>query len=108
MSEDDLDNVNGHAAAPFLLNGEEGKPVNEAKKGRLTKSLEAIKSKEFWLDRFPCSRWIPTYNLDCFSGDIIAGLTTALTVIPQGIGYAPLAGLPLQYGLYGSIVPGFV
>jgi len=108
MSEDDLDNVNGQAAAPFLLNGEEGKPVNEAKKGRLTKSLEAIKSKEFWLDRFPCSRWIPTYNLDCFSGDIIAGLTTALTVIPQGIGYAPLAGLPLQYGLYGSIVPGFV
>jgi hypothetical protein len=37
-----------------------------------------------------------------------AGLTTALTVIPQGIGYMPLAGLPLQYGLYASIMPGFV
>ena len=37
---------------------------------------------------------------------LVLGLTTALTVIPQGIGYAPLAGLPLQYGLYGSIVPG--
>jgi MFS superfamily sulfate permease-like transporter len=35
-------------------------------------------------------------------------LTTALTVIPQGIGYMPLAGLPLQYGLYASIMPGFV
>ena len=40
--------------------------------------------------------------------DAIAGVTTALTVIPQGIGYAPLAGLPLQYGLYCSVVPGFV
>jgi MFS superfamily sulfate permease-like transporter len=29
-------------------------------------------------------------------------------VIPQGIGYMPLAGLPLQYGLYASIMPGFL
>jgi SulP family sulfate permease len=43
-----------------------------------------------------------------FCSSLCAGLTTALTVIPQGIGYMPLAGLPLQYGLYASIMPGFL
>ena len=54
------------------------------------------------LQRFPGVNWARNYNLDCFLGDLIAGLTTALTVIPQGIGYAPLAGLPLQvsYSIY--------
>ena len=43
-----------------------------------------------------------------FIGDFIVGLTLALTVIPMGMGYAALAGLPLQYGLYASYVPGFL
>jgi hypothetical protein len=41
-------------------------------------------------------QWASEYNLEKLTGDLIAGITTALTVIPQGIGYAPLAGLPLQ------------
>ena len=48
------------------------------------------------LNRFPGINFARGYNLNSFVGDLIAGLTTALTVIPQGIGYAPLAGLPLQ------------
>ena len=36
--------------------------------------------------------------------DVIAGLTLALTVIPQGIGYAPLAGLPLQVPFLTAIL----
>ncbi|XP_023324357.1 sodium-independent sulfate anion transporter [Eurytemora carolleeae] len=74
----------------------------------LTKVCRLLKSKEFWKARFPCSYWIPEYRFSTFIGDTIAGTTTALTVIPQGIGYAPLAGLPLQYGLYASILPGFI
>lgn len=65
-------------------------------------------SKECLVQRFPVINWARNYSLDCLTGDLIAGLTCALTVIPQGIGYAPLAGLPLQYGLYASLVPGFV
>ena len=65
-------------------------------------------SKKFLSNRLPLLTWIIGYNLEMLLCDTIAGVTTALTVIPQGIGYAPLAGLPLQYGLYGSIVPGFV
>ena len=67
-----------------------------AKKARNTCTTSTL------LQRFPGVNWARNYNLDCFIGDLIAGLTTALTVIPQGIGYAPLAGLPLQvsYSIY--------
>ncbi len=38
-------------------------------------------------------------------GDLFAGLTVAIMVIPQGMAYASIAGLPAVYGLYASIVP---
>ena len=72
------------------------------------KTCSKIFTKKFLLHRLPILSWIVTYNAESLLCDTIAGVTTALTVIPQGIGYAPLAGLPLQYGLYGSIVPGFI
>ena len=65
-------------------------------------------SRKFLINRLPILTWIVGYSLEMLVCDTIAGVTTALTVIPQGIGYAPLAGLPLQYGLYCSVVPGFV
>src|ERR1700709_2738690 len=37
--------------------------------------------------------------------DLIAGLLGAVLVLPQGIAFATLAGLPPQYGLYTAIVP---
>ena len=37
--------------------------------------------------------------------DIAAGLSVAAMVIPQGLSYANIAGLPNVYGLYGSFVP---
>ena len=37
--------------------------------------------------------------------DAMAGLTGAIVVLPQGIAFATLAGLPPQYGLYSAIVP---
>ena len=65
-------------------------------------------SRKFLYNRLPILTWIAGYTLEMLLCDTIAGVTTALTVIPQGIGHAPLAGLPLQYGLYCSVVPGFV
>lgn len=38
-------------------------------------------------------------------GDIVAGVSVAVILIPQAIAYAALAGLPPQYGLYASILP---
>ena len=66
-----------------------------------------ICSKNFLYKIFPCINFAQSYTAHHFVSDLIAGLTLALTVIPMGIGYAALAELPLQYGLYASIVPGF-
>ncbi|KAK1555501.1 hypothetical protein Q3G72_027305 [Acer saccharum] len=54
---------------------------------------------------FPIVGWARDYNLSKFKGDIIAGLTIASLCIPQDIGYAKLANLDPQYGLYSSFVP---
>ena len=37
--------------------------------------------------------------------DILAGTSVAALVVPQGMSYAALAGLPSVYGLYGAFVP---
>uniref|UniRef100_A0A5B7A2L8 Putative sulfate transporter 1.2-like n=1 Tax=Davidia involucrata TaxID=16924 RepID=A0A5B7A2L8_DAVIN len=54
---------------------------------------------------FPILEWGRNYNLSKFKGDLIAGLTIASLCIPQDIGYAKLANLDPQYGLYSSFVP---
>ncbi|KAM0971723.1 hypothetical protein ACFX2I_019502 [Malus domestica] len=54
---------------------------------------------------FPIFEWGRGYNLLKFRGDLIAGLTIASLCIPQDIGYAKLANLAPQYGLYSSFVP---
>lgn len=54
---------------------------------------------------FPILDWGRNYSLSKFKGDLIAGLTIASLCIPQDIGYAQLAGLLPQYGLYSSFVP---
>lgn len=54
---------------------------------------------------FPILEWGRSYSLTKFRGDLIAGLTIASLCIPQDIGYAKLASLEPQYGLYSSFVP---
>ncbi|CAL1390381.1 unnamed protein product [Linum trigynum] len=69
---------------------------------------DQTKSKMFVLGVravFPILDWGRSYNLKKFRGDIIAGLTIASLCIPQDIGYAKLANLEPQYGLYSSFVP---
>lgn len=50
------------------------------------------------------TKWIMHYNLQWFVGDLIAGVTIGAVVVPQGMAYAKLATLPVQYGLYSSFV----
>jgi len=58
------------------------------------------------IDRiFPIAKALRGYRREDLGGDLSAGLTTAVMLIPQGMGYAMLAGLPPIYGLYASTVP---
>ncbi|GFP87077.1 high affinity sulfate transporter 1 [Phtheirospermum japonicum] len=54
---------------------------------------------------FPILEWGRRYKLHMFKGDLIAGLTIASLCIPQDIGYAKLANMDPQFGLYSSFVP---
>ncbi|WRX31062.1 STAS domain - like 8 [Theobroma cacao] len=54
---------------------------------------------------FPILEWARGYSWRKLRGDLIAGLTIASLCIPQDIGYAKLANLDPQYGLYSSLVP---
>ena len=57
------------------------------------------------LTRFlPFLNWFPM-RADALRGDLIAGITVAMILIPQAMAYAALAGLPVVYGLYASFLP---
>ncbi len=53
---------------------------------------------------FPFLRWFPM-SAEGMRADVVAGITVALLLVPQSMAYAQLAGLPVVYGLYASIVP---
>lgn len=54
--------------------------------------------------RLPILDWLPKYSVEDAVGDLVAGVTVGLTVIPQSLAYANIAGLPPEYGLYGSFL----
>ncbi len=53
---------------------------------------------------FPFLRWFKFVNKDTLKADFLAGLTGAVIVLPQGVAFATIAGLPPQYGLYTAMV----
>ena len=55
--------------------------------------------------RLPVFQWVPGYARENVKGDLVAGLTVGAMLIPQGMGYALLAGLPPQVGLYAAVLP---
>ena len=56
----------------------------------------------------PFLSWTRRYRRPHFQADLFAGLTVAVVALPQSMAYALIAGLPVQYGLYASIVPTLV
>ncbi|OQK17577.1 sulfate permease [Methyloprofundus sedimenti] len=66
----------------------------------------ALPKTSKWINTyFTISVWLKNYTREDLSGDIFAGIITAILLLPQGIAYAMLAGLPPQVGLYASILP---
>src|SRR5680860_1686738 len=53
----------------------------------------------------PFLQWLPTYKKRWFAKDMVAGLTVGILLVPQGMAYAMIAGMPPVYGLYAALVP---
>src|SRR5215210_3612386 len=56
----------------------------------------------------PFMQWAPRVNRVTLRSDAIAGLVGAAIVLPQGVAFATIAGMPPEYGLYAAIVPAIV
>jgi high affinity sulfate transporter 1 len=50
----------------------------------------------------PIAKWLPRYERANFRFDIVAGLTVAALVVPKSLGYAGIAKVPIQNGLYAA------
>lgn len=74
----------------------------------MTICVKSLCSKRTLRKRLPILQWLPKYNTTKLLLDVIAGVTVALTAIPQGIAYAVVTGLSPEYGLYAGIMGGFV
>lgn len=71
----------------------------------LTDSNTAARSLQRFL---PFMRWLPGTTRQTARADLLAGLTGAVIVLPQGVAFAALAGLPIEYGLYCAMVPALI
>ncbi len=67
--------------------------------------MKAQPTGKSWVRRLlPFLRWWNFIGLDTLKADLLAGLTGAVIVLPQGVAFAMIAGLPPEYGLYTAIV----
>jgi high affinity sulfate transporter 1 len=63
------------------------------------------KAKPSLVQRYlPILHWLPTYQRDWLAPDAVAALSVWALLVPQSLGYATLAGVPVQYGLYTAFV----
>lgn len=60
------------------------------------------------LSLFPAGRWLRGVSSSAIRADLFAGLTGAAIVLPQGVAFATIAGLPPEFGLYTAMVTAIV
>lgn len=66
-------------------------------------------SGKYWLYHLlPFMQWWHLVNRNTNRADLIAGLTGALIVLPQGVAFATIAGMPPEYGLYAAMIPAII
>ena len=61
-------------------------------------------SKPAWYTYIPAYQWLSGYQRAHFQSDLLAALIVVAMLVPQGMAYAMLAGLPPIMGLYASIL----
>lgn len=69
---------------------------------------QKLRTSPLGLALFPFLAWLPFLTRRSLKADLLAGLTGAVMVLPQGVAFATIAGLPPEYGLYSAMVPTIV
>jgi high affinity sulfate transporter 1 len=67
----------------------------------MARSIEEDRKREKWR-LVPIVGWFRTYDRKWLRGDLIAGVAVAALIVPKNLGYAGIAGIPLQNGLYAA------
>lgn len=96
--------LHGNVVVPEYLQKEPN--VLEWGKDLTSNPLERI--IHYLVSLFPIAKWILHYNGRWLYGDLVAGITVGVVLVPQSMSYAQLAGLPAEYGLYSSFVGVFI
>ncbi|OQV16491.1 Sodium-independent sulfate anion transporter [Hypsibius exemplaris] len=99
------------AGEPLQLEDDEEEVIRFG--GPLT--LEDVKSElrglctlETLRRKLPITVWLPKYSRTDLLGDVVAGLTVGLTVVPQCLAYAQIADIKLEYGLNSAYMGCFI
>ncbi|MBF0094221.1 MAG: SulP family inorganic anion transporter [Alphaproteobacteria bacterium] len=75
----------------------------------MSTSLTAAKTVGLGPSRlFPFLSWMPLVDRKTLLADLSAGLTGAIVVLPQGVAFATIAGMPPEYGLYAGMIPAII
>ncbi|MBK1641735.1 sodium-independent anion transporter [Chromatium okenii] len=61
-----------------------------------------------WSWTTPYKQWLPHVKPTDVRADLVAALTGAVVVLPQGVAFATIAGMPPEYGLYAGMVPAII
>ncbi|TCT22714.1 SulP family sulfate permease [Thiobaca trueperi] len=73
----------------------------------LAASAKALRSLD-WSWSTPYKNWLPHVSPVDIKADLVAALTGAVVVLPQGVAFATIAGMPPEYGLYAGMVPAII
>ena len=55
-----------------------------------------------WARFVPVVGWLPRYDRSWLRGDIVAGIAVTAMIVPKNLGYAGIAGIPVENGLYAA------
>lgn len=70
--------------------------------------MNAATHSRSWSWLIPFMSWLPKVSREDFRIDFMAGLTGAIVVLPQGVAFATIAGMPPEYGLYAGMIPAII
>ena len=82
---------------------------------KINKSRKLTKKRTLFLNKYkilknfiPILKWLPNYKKKNLYYDFFAGINVGILLVPQGMAYALIAGLPPIYGLYAALTPQIV